>query len=72
METLIVHPKSKKQLAAVKAVLKALEVSFEKEEEKSPYNPEFVAQIKENYKQAKQGMVVTIKDPKDIWPSIIL
>ncbi|HZY37622.1 MAG TPA: DUF2683 family protein [Mucilaginibacter sp.] len=69
METLIVHPKSRKQLATVEAILKALDVSFKKEEE--PYNPEFVAMILESYKQAQKGEVVTIKDPKNIWPSIL-
>lgn len=41
METLIVSLKNKKQLAAVTAVLKALEISFKKEK-KPPYNTEFV------------------------------
>jgi hypothetical protein len=70
METLIVHPKNKKQMETIEAILKALEVSFEKEE-KSPYDPAFVAKVRESYEQAKQGMVVTIKDPKNIWPSIL-
>jgi hypothetical protein len=70
METLIVHPKSRKQLATVEAILKALDVSFKKEEEDT-YNPEFVAMVLESYKQAKKGEVVTIKDPKNIWPSIL-
>ncbi len=69
METLIVHPKSRKQLATVEAILKALDVSFKKEED--TYNPEFVAMVLESYKQAKKGEVVTIKDPKNIWPSIL-
>jgi hypothetical protein len=70
METLIVHPKNQKQLATIEAILKALDVSFNKEE-KSPYNPEFVAKVKESIEQAKKGNVVTIKDPKNIWPSIL-
>ncbi|MEJ7557150.1 MAG: DUF2683 family protein [Pedobacter sp.] len=57
METLIVHPKNKKELVAVKAILKALNVAFKKEEE-SPYKPEFVAEIKESQAQAKQGKVI--------------
>lgn len=63
------HPKNKEQLSALKAIAKALKVDFETE--KSPYNPEFVARIKENYEQAKRGEVITIKDPKNIWPSIL-
>lgn len=40
METLIVQPKTKEQLAALKAVIKALKIDFRSES--SPYNPEFV------------------------------
>jgi hypothetical protein len=69
METVIMHPKGKEQLTALKAFAKALKIDFETE--KSPYNPEFVAKIKESIEQAKQGNVVTIEDPKNIWPSIL-
>jgi hypothetical protein len=69
METLIVHPKSRKQLATIEAILKALNVSFKKEED--TYNPEFVATVLESYERAKKGEVITIKDPKNIWPSIL-
>lgn len=58
METLIVHPKNQKQLVAVEAVLKALNVAFKKEEE-SPYNPDFVTKIKKSQEQAKSGKVIT-------------
>jgi hypothetical protein len=67
MESLTVHPKNKKQLAAVKAVLKALDVDFQKEE-KSPYNPDFVAMVK---KAEKNGNYKTI-DPNDVWGSLNL
>lgn len=70
METIIVHPKSRKQLATIEAILKALDVSFKKEEN-SPYNPDFVAKVLDNYERAKKGEVVVIKDPKNIWPSIL-
>ncbi|HEY8929906.1 MAG TPA: DUF2683 family protein [Mucilaginibacter sp.] len=53
METLIVHPENKKQLAALKSFMKAFNISFE--EEKSEYNPEFVAKIKESREQVKRG-----------------
>lgn len=39
METLIVKPKNRKQLTAIKAFLKALDVSFRKDDEKSLPNP---------------------------------
>lgn len=58
MVTLTVHPKNQKQLVAVEAVLKALEVDFKKEG-KNPYDPEFVAKIKESQKQAKEGKIVS-------------
>jgi hypothetical protein len=70
METLIVHPKNQKQLATIEAILKALDVSFNKEE-KSPYSPAFIAKIKEREEQVKLGNVIVIKDPKNIWPSIL-
>jgi hypothetical protein len=70
METLIVQPKNQKQLDAVEAVLKALNVTFKKEE-KSPYNPEFVAKIKKSQKQIKEGNYVTIDPSKSIWDSIL-
>jgi hypothetical protein len=58
MVTLMVHPKNQKQLVAVEAVLKALHVDFKKGDE-SPYDPEFVAKIKESQKQAKEGKIVS-------------
>ncbi|MFI5140480.1 MAG: DUF2683 family protein [Sphingobacteriales bacterium] len=57
METVIMHPKSKEQLSALKAFAKALKIDLETE--KSPYNPEFVAKIKESQKQAKEGRIVS-------------
>jgi uncharacterized membrane protein (DUF106 family) len=62
METIIVHPKNKEQLAALKAFMKALRISFE--EAKSPYDLEFVAKIQESREQVKRGetRVVNIAD----------
>jgi hypothetical protein len=42
METLIVKPKSKEQLTALKAIMKALKVDFRIEKS---YTPEFAAKI---------------------------
>ncbi|MGZ3872977.1 MAG: DUF2683 family protein [Mucilaginibacter sp.] len=70
METLIVQPKNQKQLDAVEAVLKALNVTFKKEE-KSPYKPEFVAKIKKSQKQIQEGDYVAIDPAKPIWDSIL-
>lgn len=62
METLTVHPENKKQLAALKAFMKAFNISFE--ENKSTYDPEFVAKIQESRKQAERGetRIVNIDD----------
>ncbi|MCZ4222806.1 DUF2683 family protein [Pedobacter rhodius] len=68
--TIIAHPKNKKQEAAIEAVLKALNVSFQKEDE-SPYDPEFVAKIKKSLAEVKKGNVTRIKDPSNIWESIL-
>ncbi len=58
MQTLIVHPDSKDKLIAVKAVLKALDITFE--ENKSVYTPEFEAKIKEGEEDIKAGRTVKI------------
>jgi hypothetical protein len=62
METLIVHPNNKEQLTALKAFMKAFKITFE--EEKSPYNPEFVAKVQEGLEQIKRGetRVINIDD----------
>lgn len=65
METLKIHTKDKEQLETVKTILKALKVPFETSAE-SPYDPEFVAKIKESESQAKKGMVKAIKT-EDLW-----
>ena len=66
METLIMHPKSKEQVLALKAVAKALKISVETK--KSPYDPDFVAMVK---KAEKRGNYKEI-DPNDIWGSLNL
>jgi uncharacterized membrane protein (DUF106 family) len=58
METLIVHPDNKEQLAALKAFMKAFKISFE--EEKSAYNPKFIAKIKDSREQVKNGETRTV------------
>ncbi|WP_316737022.1 DUF2683 family protein [Pedobacter aquatilis] len=68
--TIIAHPKNKKQEAAIEAVLKALNVSFVKEDE-SPYNPEFVAEVNSRLREVEKGNVIRIKNPENIWESIL-
>ncbi|WP_293304777.1 DUF2683 family protein [Pedobacter sp. UBA5917] len=64
METLIVHPENKAQLNAIKQVLKAMKISFEKEDR--PYNPEFVAKIKKSEQNFKEGKFSKIAI-EDLW-----
>jgi hypothetical protein len=65
METLIVQPKTKEQLAALKAVIKALKIDF-KSEKSDSYNPEFVEKILQGREDIKRGKGVKI-DTKDLW-----
>lgn len=67
METLIVHPKNKEQLAALKAVMKALKVDFTTAKEgKSTYNADFIAKIQQSEEDIKAGRTTKI-EPADIW-----
>ncbi len=53
METLIIHPKNKEQLAAIKAFVKALKIDFTTKKEN--YNPEFVVEVLEGVEERKSG-----------------
>lgn len=64
METLIVHPKTKEQLAALKAFIKALKIDFKSE--KSPYDPEFVEKILQGKKDIENGKGTKIA-VEDLW-----
>lgn len=65
METLTIHTEDKEQLETVKAVLKALKVPFEVSRE-SPYDPDFVAKIREGEKEFEEGRSTTIKTTEDL------
>lgn len=71
MEAVVIHPKNKEQLAALKAFAKALKMDFETKASKNQYNPEFVKQILDSDKSAKKGNVTRIKDAKNIWADIL-
>lgn len=60
METLKIQAKDKEQLKTVKAILKALKVPFEASQE-SPYDPEFVRELKESEKQMKEGKKTRVR-----------
>ncbi|MFN3489712.1 MAG: DUF2683 family protein [Emticicia sp.] len=65
METLLVYPENNKQLKALKAVMAALNVKFEKKEE-SPYDPEFVKKIERGKKDFETGNYTTV-NIEDLW-----
>lgn len=65
MRTLKIHTEDKEQLRAVKAFLKARKIPFEVSRE-SPYDPEFVAKIKESESEAEPGTVKAI-ETDDPW-----
>ncbi len=64
METLIMHPKTKDQVLALKAIAKAWKISVET----SPYDPNFVAMVKKAEKAANYKEI----DPNDIRGSLNL
>lgn len=64
MSTIIVHPENKEQLSALKAFMKAFNISFE--ENKTPYNPKFVDKMKVSKQQAEKGETVKIT-LDDVW-----
>ncbi len=64
METLIVQPKTKEQLTALKAFIKALKIDFKSE--KSPCNPDFVEKILQGREDIKNGKGIRIAS-KDLW-----
>lgn len=65
METLILYTENKQQLVALKAFAKALKIKFEVI--KSPYNPDFVARIKESEKQIKDGKYIVLDANISVW-----
>ena len=68
METVIVHPRNKEQLSALKAFIKALKMDFETGP--GPYDPKFVADIKETKKQVDAGQYITLDPSKSIWENL--
>jgi len=66
METLIMHPRNEEQSSALKAIAKAWKISVET----SPYNPDFVAKIKESKKQAEAGKFTTLDPSKSVWDNL--
>jgi len=55
MNELIVYPETKEQLIALKAVMKAMKISFEQKND--VYPDHVIAGVKESLKQADQGQL---------------
>jgi len=70
MESLIIQPKDRKQLSTIKAILKALDVSFKKVEgDETSFLSQSVANkkaIDHSIQQAKNGQTVKIA-VADLW-----
>jgi hypothetical protein len=66
METLIVQPKDKEQLAALKAIMKALKVDYKTEKSEKTYNKDFVNKMKQSEGDLEAGRTTQI-NPADIW-----
>ncbi len=64
MDALIVYPENKEQLAAMKAVMKAMKISFE---QKNEIYPDYVVKgVKESLKQAKEGKLTQYTGVRDM------
>lgn len=66
MTILAIDTQNKQVLEAVKALLKGFEVSFEEKVE-SPYDPVFVAMIRESEQQIEEGKSVILKEGASVW-----
>jgi antitoxin component of RelBE/YafQ-DinJ toxin-antitoxin module len=62
MEALTIHPQNSEQLKAIKSVLRAMKIPFEKKD--SFYDPEFVKMIQEAEKDRENSTV--LKTDEDI------
>ena len=66
---IIAYTDDTSQIEAIKAFMKALKIKFELSSEKSPYNPEFVAKIKQGDEDLKngKGRTVTLEELDSLW-----
>lgn len=80
METLIMHPQNKEQLAALKAFAKALKVPFEKNENTALserekgiqlYGIDLVEKIERGEQAIKEGKFITLDPTKSLWENIL-
>lgn len=61
MEAIVIHPDSAEQLKTVKAVLKALNIRFEKQ---TPLPPHVAASIKKGFAQYENGNLISLDEFK--------
>ena len=66
MDTILIRPKNKTQLEAIKAFATALKIDFETKDSESPYDPEFVKKILKGREDIKKGKGVKIA-VEDLW-----
>ena len=59
-QEIIAHPADEQEMNIIKAFFNALKIKFEVSKE-SPYNPEFVAKIRQSRQQAKDGKVTRVE-----------
>ncbi|HTE00668.1 MAG TPA: DUF2683 family protein [Mucilaginibacter sp.] len=64
MDALIVYPENKEQLTALKAVMKAMKVSFEQKSEIYPNH--VIDGVKESLKEADEGQLTPYTGIKDM------
>ncbi|WP_291142346.1 DUF2683 family protein [Flavobacterium sp. UBA7680] len=73
MTTITINEKTKagKTLLELAKLLAVTNKGVKIEENESPYNPEFVAEIQKRYADYKSGKSKTITvDPNDVWGSL--
>ncbi len=63
MDTLIVYPENKEQIIALKAVIKAMKISFEQKSEVYPQH--VINGVNESLKQADEGLLTPCTGIKD-------
>lgn len=69
MEAITIRPKNKRQLTIIEDFLKKLKIPFEKIEDESPYDPEFVKKIMQGDKDIKEGKgrKVSMEELNNLW-----
>ena len=66
MTTLTIKTEKEEVIEAVKELLGRFKVAFEEREDK-PYDPEFVAMIKESEQQVKEGKTIKYEPGTNLW-----